>query len=310
MIRRGFTLLETVLAAAVGAVLVLMVVGVMAFINRAEGAQAARLEQLDGMSRLQKIMSRAFSTLVVADPNSGSAFRSKVLAEGLPSAAEEVPPRMLLGEDESPTLSSAFRRGGVAGDGAVQRLEVVLDHSPVPRGLARGMGGTLGMSVQANLDESDAPAIKGLVRGVFELRPDRATYTGGAPMARREDGRIGWTLWWRALPDEDSLNRDPTEDAEAVPIISGLSQCVWRAFVKRKRQGEIRVVTNLELPAYMEMEVRTLGGQYANWMFEVQWTVGAGPGEEPLEPAAAPEGGRFKATEVKPEGAGAGGGAR
>ncbi len=297
--RGGFTLLETLLAASLGAALVLMVVGLMGFMDRAEARQASRLEQVDGMARLHKVMSRVFSTLVVADPNSGTAFRNAVEGQ-TPGAKQGEPAHVLLEPDESRSLHAALRRARVGGGGAVQRLEVVLERPPVPRSFARGMTGALSTSLQSNSDErddDDRPLITGPVRGVFELRPDAATLRISGGAAPVDDGRIGWTLWWRPLIDEQSLAIDPTEDPEAVPIVSGLAQCNWKAFIKRKREDRVRVVTNLELPAYMEMEARTLGGQYASWMFEVQWSIQPSASQE----GQAPEGGRFKAKEAKPE---------
>jgi len=178
----------------------------------------------------------------------------------------------------------------VAGGGVVQRLEVVLDRPPVPRNFARGLTGSLADSVQANFDERDdefRPVLAGPVRGVFELRPDAATRRmGSRPAVNPDDPRVGWTLWWRPLVDDGSLDVDPTDDAEAVPIASGLTVCTWRAFIKKERSETLRVMSTLEVPAFMEMEVRTLGGQYASWMFEVQWSIGGDGTEDSNEPGS------------------------
>lgn len=315
---RGFTLLETLLAASLGAALVLMVVGVMGFMDRAEARQAARIEEMDNLARVQRVMSRTFAMLVVADPNSSSAFRSAVNRDtvrlgGRTLTAEGVPrERVILEADESRTLDVAMRRARVAGGGAVQRLEVVLDRPPVPRNFARGLTGSLADSVQANLDERDdefRPVLAGPVRGVFELRPDAATRRMGLrPVVNPDDPRVGWTLWWRPLVDDRSLDVDPTDDAEAVPIASGLTVCTWRAFIKKERSETLRVMSTLEVPAYMEMEVRTLGGQHANWMFEVQWSIGddgtEGEGGEGKEGATADGRGGATAGSGTPQGSG------
>jgi hypothetical protein len=140
--------------------------------------------------------------------------------------------------------------------------------------------------MQAGLNPVDNDTGVGQIRGVFELRPDRATQRTGTTPANvlsNSEGEQGWTLWWRPIGhvDESGMTEssvdpysvDPTEDPAAVPIAAGLKSCNWKAFVKRERQSEIRVVSYVDLPAYMEMEVRTVGGFYANWMFEVQWSV-------------------------------------
>jgi len=273
--RRGFTLIETLLAAALGSALVLLVVALMGFMDRAEGAQASRLEQIESLSRLHKIMTRTFSSIIVADPNSGASFRAAVNAGAGRDKDKDEPARVLLSPDESSAVKRVAR--------GVQRLEVVLDRPPVPQGFARGLVGSLANSEQANLETEDE-AIRGPVRGVFELRPDDMTRRVDGERAKLTNGQLGLTLWWRPLVDERGAEVDPTDDARAVPIVSGLAQCTWKAYIKRKKQSELRVVSNLELPAYMELEARTLGGYHANWMFEVQWSVG-GDGSEPETPA-------------------------
>lgn len=305
MKRSAFTLLETLLAAALGSALVLMVIGMMTFMDNAEARQSYRLEQMDGMTRLHTVMTRAFSTLVVADPNSATAFRAAVNSTPgtPPGAAREPPARLVLGPDDSSGLKDAMRRARLPGGGSVQRLEVVLERPPVPRNFARGLTGSLSTSAQANSDQRDDELrgrLVGPVRGVFELRPDDATFRSGSAQ-RRGETRQGWTLWWRPLIDADSLNLDPTEDPEAVPIVAGLARCVWKGFMKRERLEKLRVLSTLELPAYMEMEAETLGGQHANWMFEVQWSVGGDGSEDepptPGVPGTVTEGGRTRAVQ-------------
>lgn len=307
MIRRGFTLMETMLAASLGALLVLMVVGMFGFMDRSEGAQVRRIEQIEALARVHKVMERVFSAVVVADQNTAAMLQSgtdEPSVDGKRKRRRE-PTRLLLKQDESAALSAAMRRAKT-GDGKVQRLEVVLDRLPVPRNFARGLTGDVGTSVQANQTGEEA-AIMGPIRGVFELRPDAATIrVGGKGEPERPDGRTGWTLWWRALPfDEegpDPALLDPTEDPTAVPIASGLASCNWTAFVKRERKNMLSVTSYLDLPAYVEMEVMTLGGFHANWMFEVQWSVAqedAADAERLVREVAA---GRLKA------GNGAGGG--
>lgn len=279
MSRRAFTLMEMLLAASLGAMLVLMVVAMFGFMDRSEGAQVRRIEQIEALSRIHKVMERVFSAIVVADQNSVAQSPNGLTDPSVDGKKrrQREPSRLLLAPDQSKSLDQAMRRAHASGGGVVQRLEVVLDRLPVPRNFARGLTGDVGTSVQANQTEDEA-TISGPIRGVFELRPDGATNrVDGKAAPENPDGRVGWTLWWRALPfDENAPDPaliDPTEDSTAVPIASGLASCNWKAFVNRERQDTLTVTSYLQLPAYMEMEITTLGGFYASWMFEVQWSV-------------------------------------
>lgn len=279
MTRRAFTLMEVILATSLGALLVLMIIAMFGFMDRSEGAQVRRIEQIESLSRIHKVMERVFSAVVVADQNAPTpppTARAVASTDSKRQQRMREPTRMSLAPDQSSALNAAMRRFKT-GSGAVQRLEVVLDRLPVPRNFARGLTGDVGTSLQAN-QETDQDQVSGPIRGVFELRPDAATIrVDGKQAPERAEGRTGWTLWWRALPFDpdgpDPAQIDPTEDPNAVPIASGLAACNWKAFVKRERQDTISVTSYLDMPAYMEMEVTTLGGFYASWMFEMQWTI-------------------------------------
>src|SRR5207244_12926531 len=73
------------------------------------------------------------------------------------------------------------------------------------------------------------------VRCVFELRPDAQTPKGASSITAAPDSG-GWTLWWRPIPATmdgtaaDPFFTDPTQDAGAVALVSGLVQCQWLAF--------------------------------------------------------------------------------
>jgi hypothetical protein len=135
-------------------------------------------------------------------------------------------------------------------------------------------------------------------RGVFELRPGRPHPDTGGQAARGTVGRGAvddgtWTLWWRALPPTSggkgaaAYMIDPREDGRAAVVAEGLTECKWTAFKERQRGPSIVAGQFTELPAYMEMEVRTVSGLQVNWMFEVQWTVGPETQQEADDAAAA-----------------------
>jgi hypothetical protein len=140
----------------------------------------------------------------------------------------------------------------------VQRLELVALQSPaVARAADRSW--TL-----ANAEAG------GGVRGAFELRP-------------AADGR-GWEVWWRTY----ALNEGPTGagGAGGVPRVPLGEQRVARGFTRLKwsfvRSDEARQLQRLteasatdpsEMPAYVELEVETVLGFKAQWMFEVGYVL-------------------------------------
>lgn len=164
-------------------------------------------------------------------------------------------------------------------------------------------------------DGSDSELVP-IFWGVFELTPpgpapvDRLTGEQSD-----EDSREGWTLWWRqieppvnpsaaaligaaALMDSESgqtptttsvpagapgisagLLVDPRMDPTAVPLIRGLEMCHWSVYRGRKLMPDYAATYSGELPAYVQLEIRTTSGVYANWMFEVGWATVREPGQ-------------------------------
>lgn len=136
---------------------------------------------------------------------------------------------------------------------------------------------------------------------------DQSQETGNPESSARE----GWTLWWRpieppinpsavevlgmaALEPVDretsgaatrttptsagatgspSLLIDPRMDSTAIPLIRGLEMCRWSVYRGRKLMPDYAATYSGELPAYVQLEIRTTSGVYANWMFEVGWAT-------------------------------------
>jgi hypothetical protein len=280
MTRRAFTMMETLMAAALGALVILSCLALFASMDRTDRSTALRFDQTSALARVHLVMTRTFGNIVMSD--------SSVTGIGLQQPDPETPqtdptgrPRILLEPDESPSLEGAKRRYGVE-SGRPQRLEVVLGKAPVPGALDSRGGEAIAMAA-FDPDVYAGPA----VRGVFELRPDpegeRAKNWGVPGLDPRFPG---WTLWWRPLPHKANgpegalFTLAPEEDPRAVPVASGLQMCRWTAFSKRKRGDAFKATQFQELPAYMELEVRTTTGLAANWMFEVDWTNGPETEEE------------------------------
>jgi type II secretory pathway pseudopilin PulG len=300
--RRGFTLLEVIAAGVLGSLLVLVVFGLMGALARGDRASQERRTHVDTMLRVQTVMERVFQGLVMGDQTDAlRAVQAGVMpatdntpqqADVAPDAirteaAEEPPPRprFMLEVDPRVRSGGAWRVGSSSSSssgGAVQRLEVVLNKPPIPRDWAATVAGEV-------MPEATTAETAGLTRGVFELRPDDAS------LPTAEDG--GWTLWWRTLPlkpttaDGDELGAEPSVAGGAVPLASGLAGVQWLAFKGGTRVSALSAVQMLDLPGYVEMQIRTLGpdgqgGVSSTWMFEIGWSVV--PEREPA--AAGPSG--------------------
>jgi hypothetical protein len=285
--RRAFTLLETVAASAIGAILVIIVIGMLGMIDRTDRSAQARFEQASNIDRLHIVMERVFSTLRVVssssaitaaaasssgqDTDTGSTIAPQAITNG--TAATTPRPRVIFETDPgAPKGGPPWIAFPVSGSGAppIQRCEVVLSRSPIPQGFFTALTG-----LPQTLSQDDTPTDS--VRGVFELRPDATT---NRLLPLQQVSEQGWTLWWRPLPasdqdsDGDRFTLDPTADPRAVPIATGLAGVQWIAFKQGQRSPDLSATQMLDLPGYVEMQVRTVDGLFANWMFELGWSEG------------------------------------
>src|SRR6185436_11703184 len=65
--RRAFTLLETMLAASIGAMVVFACLGIFYLMNRTDRAMEARANDQAQLERLRFVMERTFSSLLTSD---------------------------------------------------------------------------------------------------------------------------------------------------------------------------------------------------------------------------------------------------
>ena len=296
---RGFTLVETILAATLGSMVLLATVSVFMLAARTERSLAERFEQTEQMARLQFTLRRAMQTLVMKENATGVAAGS-----GEDQADPTERPRILLVPDE--IVGAMLERGGRAPGGAasVQRLEVVLASAPLPNAL---LGPAAGWASPSSIDALDFSLADlegentGGVRGVFELRPDgqRERLMRRVGMDRPDwrvpeenEPNVGWTLWWRPLSpeeiehlraggawlgDEVETEAGQLRLAGAAPLLSGITELRWQFFDDRQMHETYSGLEMNDLPAYVTLELRTREGLYANWMLEMGWTVGPDP---------------------------------
>lgn len=312
--RRGFTLLETALAATIGGFVILATVGLFGLMERTETVLERQFTQTRQLGTLQQVLRRSFNAVLMSEDNTTSLSNTtngddKVMGSG-EIVEDDVPawdgqgerPRVILTFDSSEDLSRCMSLAPPEpGDpmGVPQRLEMVYPRSPIPASLRLPTRSWMAQGVDVE-NELEIYGISGPVRGVFEFRPDgsREAMLKSAGMGvaggERDDRQQprGWTLWWRPVfPDEVTrLSAGiPAGDqemvsnaAEAYPVIRGVKRARILAFDNKFRLMSYAARTAADLPAYFEVEIETWAGEYVNWMFEVGWVNGD-------DPTAAPE---------------------
>ncbi len=324
MVRRGFTLLETVLAAVIGGAVLLTALGLFSLMERSESTLDRQFHQTREMGTLQIVLRRSFNAMLMSEISQESLEATdqearEQLGNGEVLETEDPAwdndgnrPRVILEYDMSAELLEVSRLvPGIPNDpmGAPQRFEMVFPRAPIPASLrlpTRGWAAN-GFDVESG---PEVYGISGAVRGVFELRPNGAremllmnngmTPSGGERVGR--DYEPGWTLWWRPVfPDEIARIQaglpESSDDmlraaAEAYPLVRGIKKCRFLAFDNAFRKPVYAARTATDLPAYVEVEIETYSGIYSNWMFEVGWLNGPDPTiieeEESDDPDAAP----------------------
>ena len=239
--RRAFTLIEVVLASAIGGLVIIACLSAMTTLNRADTALARRAAQSLDLSLVHSAARTAFLSLSMAPR--GNPNDQPDRAENPENAP---PPRLLLEYVKPPIPARLIGAGRVVDPAdrvATQRLELVLSQPPL-----------------AGL-RTEGPA--GQLRGAFELRP-----TQPRELRDPDDRPLGMSLWWRPMARRGAL--PPGNETLLMP---GLVLCQWTVFADRERVHEFTATTWNDLPAYVELEAETRDGAYATWLFEVEATV-------------------------------------
>lgn len=285
---RGFTLLEVILASSIGALVLVGAMGVLITLQRSDRLAGAKFERVTESERLHKVLSRAFSNLLM----SSRPTRDNRRAEDDPNAAAAPaapppPPRLILTAD--PQLSGVVLRRsdngqGGPGAGLAQRIEMVVSRSPVPvRSKADDLAYARLRESEDSMfadNDSDSGALSKLsqsragisqaFRGSLELRPmlDAADRSAGRPPV--------YSLWWRPLP---SLGDDGTPVGSAPPppveLMDRLVYFHVQMFDDSQMKDELTATWERDLPGYIQIELETVEGLWRKWMFEVDWNNGS-----------------------------------
>lgn len=309
MVRRGFTLLETALAAVIGAAILFATLGLFGLMERSETVLDRQFHQSRELGTLQIVLRRSLNSMLMSEDSQESLEAADQEAQEELGTGEVIEPeepawddegnrpRILLEYDMSADLREmSLLAAPIPNDpmGIPQRLEVVLPRSPIPAALRLPTQGWLAQGIDLEA-EREVYGISGSVRGVFELRPDgaREQYLRNMGMTPADGERVrdqtqrGWTLWWRPIfPDEIAKQQlgmpQTSEDflraaAEAYPVLRGVKRMRILAFDNAYRKPVYAARTATDLPAFIEVEIETWSGLYGNWMFEVGWLNGPDP---------------------------------
>ncbi|MCW5765056.1 MAG: hypothetical protein KIT68_03660 [Phycisphaeraceae bacterium] len=250
---RGFTLIETMLAALLGGVVIVSTMGLFTAMQRAERSALRRAVTTGDLTLLHGTCARAMRTLVLNARGPGApgsaptgAVPGATARPGI-AADENTPdrrPRIILEPD------------GATG---LQRLEVVVAEPPI-------------FSLQ-----SSASNAYGAVRGALEFRPEA---TGES-----------FAVYWLSYQTGETADRPGAVRSE-VKVASGISKAQWR-FLVSGEGGRLDAKTSLtvseysNLPAYAELDIETADGRRATWMFELMWSTAGEPGVVLASAAAA-----------------------
>ncbi len=297
--RRGFTLVELVLAMIVGSLVLVGVAGVFAGARTMERIFGQQYRDTTELHIAQMTIRRTLLTLQILEDQRDNASDSAGVDDSITQPYDDRA-RIILENDPIYANTST--------EWAPQRFDVVVSTPPIALNMATKAAAWARISDrdEDSLDFSSEDASGGVLRSVFELRPDgvreREMRRIGImdPDPKADEKSLlndalptGWTLWWRPILRTESTylraggvplpDTAGTDDeirfrlAGAIPLITGIDVCTWTIFKSDIKVNEYSALEMSELPAYAEFEMLLTSGQYASWMFEVDWVLGQDP---------------------------------
>ena len=249
---RGFTLLETMLAMVVGILVLTAALGVMAGVRSSESALASRATQQRELADLRIAVSSALARLRPAPNNA--------VRQSIPNATDEQLEAILDVPYPDP-IEGLPHHFELSDESGKPRLEVVVDRLPMatyrPDEIEED---------ERTSEQSSVLTFGDLLgyRGAFELRASQE--------------RTAYELWWVPMPPaglEDEQAFDITTLPEPTRLCAHLAEVRWSAFIDSGKVTKVRAIEARQFPAYVELEVTTIDGLYASWMFELSWIPGA-----------------------------------
>lgn len=295
--RRGFTLIELVLASGLGIFIIAAVFALFAVLRVSQDRSAARAEALNELANLQGVLAQSFRTLSMEErrrtpATSGRAATARATdanATDKPADARDAAPvkpaRLLLEQDSSMPFP---------------RLEVVTAAAPIGLKLADGS--------RAFVDSESGAG----VRGGFELVPGKQPGTfdivyaaydindgpdvDRSPLAQavvargftdfrvkffkgeesdKDAAATGTPVEEEERPSQRSKDNDKLLELgpmrKGAPLPPDSSPAAWSRVSASRSYNH--------LPAFVEVEALTSQGLRGRWLFEVKWVIA----KEPLQ---------------------------
>lgn len=254
MSRRGFTLLETLLAMVVGILVLMAALGVMSSVRDSDTGLAVRAVQQRELADTRMALSSALARLRPAPNN--------IVRQTLPASTSDSEVDAIFATAYPAPVEGLPHHFELSDESGRPRLEVVVDRLP---------RGTHPPEARAGRAEPEAPEGVAAVgfedllgyRGAFELRPSQEI--------------TAYELWWtplkpRGLPEGVAF--DERTLPEAKRLCGHIAELRWSAFIDSTKAARVRAIEARQLPAYLELEITTIDGLYASWMFELGWIPG------------------------------------
>ena len=314
---RGFTLIELVLAMVLGSMILVGSIGVFSAMRSMEIAFATRFEHTNELQVTQIIMTRTMLGLQMKETERNTVTRSNTSADSVAeqeAAEPESRARIILETDPSIYPDSTQWTPqrfelvtatppvpiGLASQAAGWYVEQDRVDSLDFSATDGSQGAVRGVYELRPAGQREAIMLKlGLiVPGEFDTPTNQVelyelTNTSLNTNQTNLQTTPNWTLWWRPIlyyegsqllqgqgPLPDTLGTSDEIRARlagAVPLMHDIERCNWEIF---KGDEYVQLFSALEmkdLPAYAQFEVILTNGQYASWMFEVDWVLGDDP---------------------------------
>lgn len=134
--RPGFTLIELVVAMALGAIVVTSTFAIFGMIDRADKLQSRRLDRAQELAIAHLVMSRAFTTLLMSDEQvpADDKLQERILEDAASAAEDRVDMPEPTGKEFRFALQPS-RSARLPSGGAAQELDVTLRTPPIIGGL-------------------------------------------------------------------------------------------------------------------------------------------------------------------------------
>ena len=311
--------METMLAMVLGAMVLMGSLGVFLSLRNMESAFAARFERTNELAITHTIFTRAMLSLQMEETQTNIVIRAQDDQTDTEEITELEPDpryRMILETDPALNADStgwipqrfelvnatppvpAGLATQAAGWYVAQDQGESLDFSATDgsQGIVRGVF-ELRPTGQRERIMQELGLISANDLLFTELDPALTKSNNATSFDDQSSRSPNWTLWWRPILSYEGeqllYGQGPFSDAAgtpdeirarlagAVPLMRNIERCSWTMFKADELVSTFAGLSMSDLPAYAQFEVALTNGQYASWMFEIDWVLGDDPSTDP-----------------------------